>query len=272
MTPAPLHVVSHGGGVQTTAMLVLCATGRLPYRTFLFANTGNDSEDPATLSYLREIAIPYAARNGIQIHVLDRLRRDGSVETLYGRLTREGTRTIDIPVRMTGGEAEGAPGRRNCTKDFKLKVIGKWLKQHGATAENPAEVAVGITVDEIERASNRRSEPFERIVYPLLDLRMRRHDCVSVIRAGGLSVPPKSACWFCPMKRPSQWQDQRRTRPALFAKAADLEAQLIARRMELGRDPAYFTRSGKPLAQAITDGQGTLFEDDPQCDNGWCMT
>lgn len=270
-----LRVVAHGGGVQTTAMLVLCATGRLPYRTFLFANTGDDSEDPDTLRYLHEIAVPYAAEHGITIHVLDRVRRDGSVETLYGRLTREGTRTIDIPVRMSGGTAAGAPGHRNCTKDFKLIVVGRWLKAHGATEETPAEVAVGISLDEIERATNRRSQPFEEIVYPLLDMRLRRHDCVSIIRAEGLPVPPKSACWFCPMQRPSQWQEKRRSRPELFARACDLEAQLVARRAGLGRDPAYLTRFGVPLAGAVPPGQdGLPFDDldDPHCDNGWCMT
>ena len=32
LTSATLRVVSHGGGVQTTAMLVLAATGRIDYR------------------------------------------------------------------------------------------------------------------------------------------------------------------------------------------------------------------------------------------------
>ena len=36
--------VAHGGGVQTTALLVLAGQGRLAYRTFLFANVGDDSE------------------------------------------------------------------------------------------------------------------------------------------------------------------------------------------------------------------------------------
>jgi hypothetical protein len=40
---AGLRVVAHGGGKQTTAVLVLAATGRLDYKTFLFANVGDDS-------------------------------------------------------------------------------------------------------------------------------------------------------------------------------------------------------------------------------------
>jgi hypothetical protein len=41
--PVP-RVVSYGGGVQSNALLVLAAQGRIDYRTFLFANVGDDSE------------------------------------------------------------------------------------------------------------------------------------------------------------------------------------------------------------------------------------
>jgi hypothetical protein len=278
-----LRVVSHGGGVQTTALLVLAAQGDLDYQTFLFANVGDDSEHPGTLRYLREIAMPYAAAHGITIHELHRVKRDGSIETIYGRMTRPGSRSLPIPVRM--GDS-GAPGTRTCTSDFKIKVIGRWLKAHGATADDPATIAVGLSVDEIERVNNRRSQDYETLIYPLLGPLagarpplttaepLRRTDCERVIRAGGLPVPGKSACWFCPFQRPDRWQDMRRRDPQMFASAAQLEAQLIERRTILGRDPVYLTRFGKPLAEAIPAGQLTLdgLDDDPHCDNGWCMT
>src|ERR671910_1536926 len=41
--PVP-RVVSYGGGVQSNALLELAAQGRIDYRTFLFANVGDDSE------------------------------------------------------------------------------------------------------------------------------------------------------------------------------------------------------------------------------------
>lgn len=93
--------------------------------------------------------------------------------------------------------SNGAPGTRSCTADFKIRVIGRWLKAHGASPTNPATIAIGISLDEIHRANTRRHEPYENIVYPLLDLRIRRTDCPRIIRSAGLPVPPKSACWFC---------------------------------------------------------------------------
>ncbi|MER7278018.1 phosphoadenosine phosphosulfate reductase [Dactylosporangium sp. NPDC000244] len=189
-----LRAIAYGGGVQSTALLVLAATGRIDYPVFLFANVGADSEDPATLSYLKRYAKPYAAAHGITLHELHRIRRDGSIETLYGRLTRPQSRSLPIPVRMSSG----APGTRSCTSDFKIKIMGRWLKAHGAAPATPAQVGIGISLDEIHRVNNRRAMPYEQPVYPLLDHQppLRRIDCERIITAAGLPVPGKSACWF----------------------------------------------------------------------------
>ncbi|GAA0904051.1 phosphoadenosine phosphosulfate reductase [Virgisporangium aurantiacum] len=274
---AGLQVVSYGGGVQSTALLVLAAHGRIDFRVFLFANVGADSEDPATLAYLETYAKPYAAEHKIELHELRRVRRDGSTETLYGRLTKPGSRSLPIPVRMSNG----APGTRSCTADFKIKVIGRWLKTHGASSAAPATVGIGISLDEIERVNNRRAMPYERPVYPLLDHQppLRRIDCQRIISAAGLPIPPKSACWFCPMRRSATWSTMRRDRPALFARACDLETQLNERRATLGRDPVWLTRYNRPLA-TVAAAQDTIpgldvadvgTWDEP-CDNGACFT
>jgi hypothetical protein len=262
------RVFAYGGGWQSNAALVLAAQGKLDYKTFLFCNVGDDSEDPATLVYVREHAMPYAKAHGIELHELHRQRRDGTTETIFGRLTKEGSRSLPIPVRMSNG----APGTRSCTADFKIKVIGKWAKEHGASAANPFTIAIGISLDEIDRANARRAEPYERLDYPLLDLRVRRSDCPGIITGAGLPMPPKSACWFCPFHRESTWIDMRRDRPELFTAACDLEDTLNARRDQLGKDHVFLSRFGKPLRRIIGEGQLTMFDSDSQCDSGWCFT
>ncbi|MCX5410361.1 MULTISPECIES: phosphoadenosine phosphosulfate reductase [Streptomyces] len=267
-----MRVISYGGGVQSTALLVLAARREIDFRTFLFANVGDDSEHPATLAYIREVAIPFAARAGLEIHELQRHRRDGATETLMQRLNRPDTRSIPIPVRM----ANGAPGRRNCTADFKIKVIGRWLRQHGASAQHPAEVGIGISLDEIHRANRRRKEAYEEIEYPLLDLGLRRDDCERIITSAGLLVPPKSACFFCPFRTVSAWRHQRRHEPELFARSVRLEETINRCRAALGRDAVYLTRYGIPLPVAIPEeAEPTAIEaedDEGTCDSGWCMT
>jgi hypothetical protein len=276
-TPTPLQPLrsfSFGGGVQSVACLVLAAQGRIDFPTMLFANVGADSEHPGTLAYLETYAKPYATAHGINLIELHRTLRDGTPETLYGRLTKEGSRSLPIPVRMSNG----APGTRSCTADFKIRVVGKWLKTHGANAHTPATVGIGISLDEIQRANTRRQEPHERITYPLLDLGLRRADCHRIITGAGLPVPPKSACWFCPFHRPTTWADMRRDEPELFERSCQLEALLIERCAALGKDPVYLTRYGKPLNRAIPGGQLTLFDtldpdsEDALCDSGRCFT
>ncbi|MFJ1865495.1 phosphoadenosine phosphosulfate reductase [Streptomyces sp. NPDC088097] len=309
-TAAKLRSISYGGGVQSTALLVLAATGRIDFRTFLMANVGDDSENPATMRYLDEHARPYAAEHGIELVLLDRVMvRSGETRTLHGQLTKEGSRSLAIPVRMSNG----APGTRSCTADFKIKVIGKELKRRGATAgrvcrahraeqpgtaceedgtpylcgdgprqdcpkcvqPNVATIGIGISVDEVHRANKRHCEPHEEIVYPLLDLGLRRTDCARIIRDAGLPVPPKSSCYFCPFHRPETWHDMRRNEPDLFEKSCQLEDLLNDRRDVLGKDHVYLTRFGKPLREAIPDGVDLLpmfDEAEGLCDSGWCMT
>lgn len=69
-----LSVISYGGGVQSTAMMVLAAQGELAVDAMLFANVGNDSERKATLNYVRDVAIPFA----------DADRRSGEPRSLMG--------------------------------------------------------------------------------------------------------------------------------------------------------------------------------------------
>lgn len=270
----PLKVVAYGGGVQSTALLVLAATGRIDFPVFLFANVGHDSEDPSALAYVHRHAMPYAAAHGIALHELHRRRRDQSVETLYGRLTRPESRSLPIPVRMPNG----APGTRSCTADFKIRVLGRWLTQHGASPQYPAQVGIGISLDEIHRVNNRRAMPYETPTYPLLNHEppLRRLDCERIIAAAGLPVPGKSACWFCPFHRLAYWGELRRDRPALFERSCQLEELLNRRRVVLGRHPVWLTGLNRPL-RTIGVAQDMLpgFEsdvDDGGCDNGACFT
>jgi hypothetical protein len=275
-TAARLNVIAYGGGVQSTALLVLAAQGRIDFPVFLFANVGNDSEDRATHQFVHQHAMPYAAAHGIALHELHRVRRDGTTETLYGRLTRPGSRSLPIPVRMPGG----APGTRSCTADFKIKITGRWLKAHGATPDNPARVDIGISLDEIHRVNNRRAMPYEQPVYPLLehDPPLRRAACQRIIAAAGLPVPGKSVCWFCPLRRLGYCKALRRDQPELFARACQLEDLLNQRRTALGKHPVWLTGLNRPLhtiraAQDMLPGFNSNDSlTDGLCDNGACFT
>ena len=271
---APLRVISYGGGVQSTALCVLATQGKLgQIDAALFANVGDDSEHPASIRYVREVMQPWAAERGLPVHELQRIKRDGKTETLREQLMRKDSRSVPIPVRM---QDTGAPGTRNCTSVFKIKVITKWLKAQGVTTDNPAEVCIGFSTDEAHRASNRRPNDYEVPEHPLLDLRLSRQDCKNLIARAGLPVPPKSSCFFCPFHRPAMWERMRRDEPELFERSVELEETLNARRRTLGRDEVYLTRFGKPLKDVIEarppDLPGLDAPDADSCDEGYCWT
>lgn len=246
-----VRAFSYGGGVQSTAALVLAAEERIDFPLFLFANVGDDSENPATLRYVREVAQPFAARHGIEL--MELVKND----TLRERVLRN-ERSVPIPVRMSGS---GAIGNRQCTQRFKIAPVAAELKRRGATRTQPAVVGLGISLDEFHRARTGSPVAHEVIVYPLLDLRLDRQDCQNIISRAGLPMPPKSSCYFCPFQTTRQWQQLRENDPESFGRAVEMETTINEHRRAMGRDLVWLSAALKPLADAITDdGQLDLFD------------
>jgi len=260
---------SYGGGVQSTAALVLAAAGEIDYPLFLFANVGEDSERPETLAYVHDVAMPYAAEHGIELLELRKTLRDGSTQTLMQKIDATET-SIPIPVRMG---TDGAPGNRTCTSEFKIRVIEKELRRRGATPEQRAVVGLGISLDEWHRAGTAEDprSPYQLREYPLLDLQVTRAQALQLIRDAGLPAPNRSACFFCPFHTIEEWRRLARTKPDLFAKACELEERMHQRGQRLGRGEFFFTRRGALLPDVVDSAQQALFEDD-SCESGYCMT
>lgn len=257
-----MKVFSYGGGVQSTAALVLATQGKIDFQTFLFCNVGDDSENPETITYFHDVAMPFAKSHGLELLELQKIR-NGKPDTVYGHIL-ESPSSIGIPVYMSSG----APGRRSCTIDYKVKVVEKWLREHHGF---PAEIGIGFSLDEYQRVTTAHDNEKKRNVYPLIDLRLKRQDCQKIIRDAGLPIPPKSSCFFCPFHALSVWQQMREDTPLLFEKAEKLESFINEKRENLGKDKVWLTRKGKPLAMVTTDlKQANLFEDDV-CDSGYCF-
>lgn len=270
-----MRVISYGGGVQSTAMIVLAVEGRIPnVDVALFSNVGDDSEHPATNEYVRRVIQPWAAERGFPVHELHRTLKDGSRQTLWQRMMDYEGEKLREPIPVYG--YSGAPMSRSCTADHKIKVLGKWIKANVSKDELPCDVLIGISVDEIQRANRGKDEKWERRQYPLLDLGLRRSDCVEVIKDAGLPVPPKSSCFFCPFHSLNVWAELRRDEPGLFEKAVQLEDKLNERRTNREMQPVFLTRKGVPLRDAVAEAGPTLFPtndgvfNDGGCDEGYC--
>ena len=119
-----MRIFSYGGGVQSTAVLVLASQGKVQYDHFLFSNVGDDSEHPDTLEYFKDYAMPFAEEHGISLLTV------GRKDTIRGRIFSE-LRDVPIPVRMN----TGAPGNRKCTELYKIKVVETQFDSCGVDTE-----------------------------------------------------------------------------------------------------------------------------------------
>lgn len=265
--PNAHHVFSFGGGIQSQAALILAAQGRIPYRQFVFANVGDDSENPETLKYIENYALPYAKKNGIELHITQRTKRK-QLTTLRQEIFAE-NRRVPIPAFLPSG----APGNRACTIEFKIEVIDKWCKVQGY---RQVVVGIGFSIDEIHRARTQEWTKAKNGIaklnhYPLLDLRLSRHQCASIIQAEGLPVPPKSACYFCPYHSTNEWYHLRESQPILFQDAIAIEKQIQSKRAHIGRDQVFLHPSLRPLETAVGN-QPTLNDPETDCNLFSCMT
>ena len=259
-----MRTFSSGGGVQSIAALVLSARGVIDYPVHLFCNAGDDSENPDTLNYVRNVAMPYARAHGIEFVELQRTFKRGAMrgqkETLYGRMYRT-FKSVPIPIYRSGGY----PLSRTCTIDFKVRVIVDWLKSNGASAENPAQTGVGFSLDEWSRVKPSLDD-VQILGFPLIDLRLTRADCQNVIEDAGLPLPPKSACWFCPVTSHAEWVRMANEKPEQFERACQLEAHLSQKYGE----PLFLHKQRLNLREAVKQFYFDL--DEVQECVGYCLT
>jgi len=270
------RIFSYGGGVQSNAVLALQAQGKLrnPYDVFVFANVGEDSENPATLEYIEEYAKPFAARHGIEL-IEVQATYQGKPDTILSRIKRTKA-SIGIPAY----QGSGGPMPRSCTVDFKIRVLRKYMAELGARWIVSAQ---GISTDEYFRARSQEWHhkqgkevlPFwERFEYPLIDLRINRMKCHDILRDSEMPIAPKSSCYFCPYTSNSEWIEMKRDNPELFEKAAQVEDILNEKHQRIGINvPLTLHRSKTPLRGAVGD-QLPMFPDweMDMCESGYCMT
>lgn len=267
-----MRIFSYGGGVQSTAVLVLASQGKVQYDHFLFANVGEDSEHPDTLEYFRDVAMPFAEKHGLDLQEVRKYRK-GEIETVRSRIfsTRK---SVPLPMRLNSG----APGRRSCTLDFKIRVIDRWARDN-RNGNNFFTVGLGISTDEIHRAKYRPPDEvykglIKELEYPLIDLRISRSDCQKIIATAGIEVPPPSACYFCPFHNDTEWHRLRQNKPDLFFDAVKIEKHLQDKRSRLcPKDAVWMHRKLIPLDRAIPDQPFLLDDDDlDNCESGYCFT
>ena len=190
------YVLSYGAGINTTALMILLVKKRMPLDEAIFADTGGELEE----TYLNvEMARRYLAKRGIPLTV---------VKSPSGTLFDTCVRRKVIPSQLW----------RWSTRDYKIRPIHRYYRSLNAYIKE----YLGIAYDEIERMKENR-EPYITSLFPLIDKKMTRSDCIDLIKKEGLPMPVKSGCYFCPFNNVERWAYLARYHPKKFAKAMWLE-------------------------------------------------
>lgn len=199
------HIVSYGGGVNSTAMVIWMLQHEQPIDHIVFYDTG--AELPETLEYVNTFGA-WLKQYGLTIETI------GREEGLYDYCKRHKI----VPFRQF----------RWCTRIFKIAPFEKYCTEH-----LPATVYIGFDAGEESRVLNSetpikgRKCKYEKVPYgkryPLFQNEIDRAGCLDLIHKAGLPDPPKSGCFFCPFMSPKQYQHMKNDRPELFKKAMELE-------------------------------------------------
>lgn len=228
-----MRVISLGAGVQSSAMALMFARGDFGPMPdcAIFADTQAEPAHVYQWLDALEMQLPFP------LYRVTRGNLEQDVLTGYNKL----------PFYIKGDNREGML-RRQCTQDYKLQPLRKKVRALLAErGETQADMYIGISLDEAIRM--RTSDvKYVRNVYPLIDARLTRHDCINWMLGRGFPMPMKSACYFCPFADDNRWREMKLMQPQEFAKAVKFDE--TARTSLKGvRGAAYLHRSCVPLGE-----------------------
>lgn len=209
------RVLSFGGGVQSSAMLLMALEGRFGDRpdVAVFADPGWETKATyAWIERIKAIVAPFPV-----VHLREKnIRQNASPWA-----ERSGQRFVTLPTYLEGG----GMGRRQCTKEFKLQPLQRYWRSLGATAKNPVECWIGISTDEAMRMKPSRVK-YAVNRYPLIEAGLSREACQQFLIAHVGAPAPKSSCIGCPFHGDDYWARLRAESPAEFEDACLFDEEI----------------------------------------------
>lgn len=238
-----INMVSYGGGVNSTALLVGLHQHRIPVDLILFADTG--AEHPHTYAYL---------------DIMDRWLKDHGMPpiTRVYKTTWDGKRlTLEQECLQSGTLPSMAYGFKRCSLKHKIGPQEKFCNHYPPcrkvwAAGKRVVKFIGYDAGEGYRSDKvllgDLADPKYSKWYPLMEWGWDRAACQRAIDDAGLPQPGKSSCFFCPSMRAEEIIYLRDHHPDLFRRAIALEDNArpnLKTVQGLGRNYSWKERFGK---------------------------
>lgn len=243
-----VHVLSYGGGTQSTALLLMALKGEINNVQpdfIIFSDTGwepqpiydwvNMVNDYIKRKYNKEIII-----------VRDRNIRDDIINADTGKTNK----FMTIPAFIKKPDGTVGLGRRQCTADYKIRPINRKIREllgyeKRQRVKEVVHVWKGISTDEIQRAKPNRFKWLTN-EHPLIDImNVDRSACIRYVEKEGLGTPAKSSCIGCPFHDDRAWLDMKKNDPKSWEDAVYVDKELRKHSPTLGK--VYLHRSCVPL-------------------------
>lgn len=221
------NVISLGAGVQSSAMALMASRKELLGIDVDFAVFADTQDEPQSvykwLDWLEgQLSFP--------VYRVTKGKLSDSV--LQMRVTKDGRKYSKTNIPFYTIDTDGGHGIipfRSCTADYKIAPIMKELRKRCGIKRGQKEATVtsliGISYDEMQRMKlSRDAWAINR--FPLVEMRIRRQDCINWMLRNGYPEPPRSSCVFCPYHSNKEWRRLKNDEPEEFAKAVEFEKSL----------------------------------------------
>lgn len=261
-----VRVLSFGAGVQSTVMALMAAKGEFGERPdfMIFADTGWEPEGVYTHLKWTDAEIARLTNAQMPLHIVTagNIREDALSDG----------RSASIPFHMANKNGTAGMARRQCTSEYKLQPIRRFLRQmHGEKRPKPEtfEMWIGISTDEIQRMKPSTVQ-YIKNRHPLIEAGMNRSDCHAWFERNypGKTLA-KSSCIGCPFKSNHQWRSLKQNAKE-WADAVDFDVQLRAKGAYKAFDGVpYLHPSLKPLSEADLGDDKTIDMFNNECE-GMC--
>ncbi len=235
----PIHIISLGAGVQSSTMALMAAHGEITPmpKCAIFADTQDEPKSVYTwLDWLeKQLSFP--------VHRVTAGRLSDAATKFYHSERNQKWTVKSIPAFADKGRTIWP---RQCTSDYKVYPIDREItRQMRDSGVKRCVKWIGISLDEIHRMKPSRRNSVEHR-WPLVENRIKRHDCLEWMKKLAYPEPPRSACIYCPYHSDTEWRRLRAQEPEEFSKAVAFETKMQHAFRQIRQIP-FLHRSCVPL-------------------------
>tara|TARA_Y100000034_G_C6866143_1_gene394782 strand:+ start:284 stop:1138 length:855 start_codon:yes stop_codon:yes gene_type:complete len=221
----PIHVISLGAGVQSSAMSLMAKHGEITPmpKAAVFADTGGEPQVVYKWLDWLEKQLPFPVY---------RVTNGNLKEDIIKASKDKNQRLGSAPFFVSGSTPTGSPVkgmiRRVCTSEYKINPVTKKMRELAGLVprQRAKELLViewqGISLDEIQR-SRMDSSKWRDLRYPLIEKRTTRFECLEWMKEKGYPEPPRSACTFCPYHSDIEWRRLKNDDKESFKEAVEID-------------------------------------------------